>query len=126
MSETYTRWDASEHLNTDEDIALHSVRRANWQSLPIMPILAKEASEMATMNVSLPDPMKTWVESRVKTGQHSNASDYVRDLIRRDQERHDKRKTLIRALEAGEASGTSARSLDDIWHGVKERHGIDV
>jgi antitoxin ParD1/3/4 len=42
---------------------------------------------MATMNVSLPDQMKDWVEAQAKTGRYSNASDYVRDLIRRDQER---------------------------------------
>ena len=42
---------------------------------------------MATMNVSLPDPMKTWVEAQAKGGRYGNASDYVRDLIRRDQER---------------------------------------
>lgn len=38
-----------------------------------------------TMNVSLPEPMRAWVESRVKTGDYANASDYVRDLIRHDQ-----------------------------------------
>ena len=42
---------------------------------------------MATMNVSLPDPMKNWVETQAKSGRYGNASDYVRDLIRRDQER---------------------------------------
>lgn len=42
---------------------------------------------MATMNISLPGPMKEWVEAQSKTGRYSNASDYVRDLIRRDQER---------------------------------------
>ncbi|MES2303700.1 MAG: type II toxin-antitoxin system ParD family antitoxin, partial [Pseudomonadota bacterium] len=42
---------------------------------------------MATMNISLPDPMKQWVEAQADTGRYSNASDYVRDLIRRDQER---------------------------------------
>lgn len=42
---------------------------------------------MATMNVSLPDPMKDWVESRTRDGRFSNASDYVRHLIRKDQER---------------------------------------
>ena len=31
---------------------------------------------MATMNVSLPNPMKDWVELQVKTGQYGNASDY--------------------------------------------------
>jgi len=40
---------------------------------------------MATMNVSLPDPMKEWVEERLKSGQYGNASEYVRDLIREDQ-----------------------------------------
>jgi len=39
---------------------------------------------MATMNVSLPDPMKAWVEAQVHGGQYGNPSDYVRDLIRRD------------------------------------------
>lgn len=42
---------------------------------------------MATMNVSLPDPMKAWVEEQTRDGNFSNASDYVRHLIRRDQER---------------------------------------
>ncbi|MEV4933951.1 MULTISPECIES: type II toxin-antitoxin system ParD family antitoxin [unclassified Sphingobium] len=45
---------------------------------------------MATMNISLPDPMKQWVEAQAETGRYSNASDYVRDLIRRDQVRKDK------------------------------------
>ena len=53
---------------------------------------------MATMNVSLPDLMKEWVEEQIKTGHYSNASDYVRDLIRRDQEYHDRRETLVKAL----------------------------
>jgi antitoxin ParD1/3/4 len=66
---------------------------------------------MATMNVSLPDPLKEWVEDRVKTGRYANASDYVRDLIRRDQEKRD---ALVRALIEGEESGTSRRSVRDI------------
>jgi antitoxin ParD1/3/4 len=41
---------------------------------------------MATMNISLPDAMKAWVEEQAKTGRYSNASDYVRDLIRQDLE----------------------------------------
>ena len=42
---------------------------------------------MATMNVSLPDDMKTWVETRTDDGRYANASDYVRDLICRDRDR---------------------------------------
>lgn len=81
---------------------------------------------MATMNVSLPDAMKAWVEAQVKSGHYSNASDYVRDLIRRDQEYRDKRETLIKELIAGENSGVSERDIQDIWKDVKKRHGLDV
>jgi len=81
---------------------------------------------MATMNVSLPDLMKEWVENQIKTGHFSNASDYVRDLIRRDQEYQDRREILIKALIAGENSGESERNIGDIWQSVKARHGLDV
>lgn len=77
---------------------------------------------MATMNVSLPDLMRQWVESQVESGHYSNASDYVRDLIRRDQEYKDKRNALIKALEAGEQSGASQRTLDEIWQDIKARN----
>ena len=53
---------------------------------------------MATMNVSLPDQMKDWVEAQAKSGRYSNASDYVRDLIRRDQERRDEAIQELRSL----------------------------
>ncbi|HMB16305.1 MAG TPA: type II toxin-antitoxin system ParD family antitoxin [Pelovirga sp.] len=59
---------------------------------------------MATMNVSLPDPMKNWVEECVKSGRYANASDYVRDLIRQD---HMKLEQLRQALVEGENSGPS-------------------
>lgn len=42
---------------------------------------------MASMNVSVPDPMRAWVQSRIDAGQYASVSDYVRDLIRRDQSR---------------------------------------
>jgi antitoxin ParD1/3/4 len=59
---------------------------------------------MATMNISLPDKMKNWVEECVQTGRYANASDYVRDLIRRD---HIKLEQLRQALIEGENSGPS-------------------
>jgi len=63
---------------------------------------------MATMNVSLPDQMKTWVEECVQSGRYANTSDYVRDLIRQD---HIKLEKLRLALIEGENSGIPA-SLD--------------
>lgn len=62
---------------------------------------------MATMNVSLPDPMKHWVEAQARTGRYSNASDYVRDLIRRDQERAAQIAQLQAAITEGLDSGVA-------------------
>lgn len=42
---------------------------------------------MATMNISLPDQMKEWVERRAANGRYSNSSDVLRDLIREAQDR---------------------------------------
>ena len=57
------------------------------------------------MNVSLPDQMKAWVESRSADGTYSNASDYVRDLIRRDQERAQAIAEIQALVDEGLASG---------------------
>ena len=60
---------------------------------------------MATMNVSLPEPMKAWVERQAEGGRYGNASDYVRDLIRRDQERKAALEALQAAISEGAQSG---------------------
>jgi antitoxin ParD1/3/4 len=76
---------------------------------------------MATMNVSLPDPMKDWVEAQARTGRYSNASDYVRDLIRRDQERADKIAELQRLIAEGMASGISDRPIEEVLRIAREQ-----
>ncbi|UDF32115.1 UNVERIFIED_ORG: type II toxin-antitoxin system ParD family antitoxin (plasmid) [Roseateles sp. XES5] len=70
---------------------------------------------MATMNVSLPDPMKDWVEAQARSGRYSNVSDYVRDLIRRDQARTDKIAEMQRFVDDGIASGVGNRSKDALF-----------
>lgn len=70
---------------------------------------------MATMNVSIPDPMKTWVEERTRDGSFSNTSDYVRHLIRRDQERTQAisqlQAVITEGLESGEPRPFDATAL---------------
>ena len=66
---------------------------------------------MASMNVSLPDPMKDWVEDRTKDGRFANSSDYVRHLIRRDQEREAAIAEMQAEIDKGLASGI-AEDLD--------------
>ena len=74
---------------------------------------------MASMNVSVPDPMRDWVNRRIESGQYASVSDYVRDLIRRDQTRADEKQALIAALIEGEKSGVSKRRIPDILAAVK-------
>jgi len=66
---------------------------------------------MATMNISLPDPMRNWVQDRVSEGQYASGSDYVRDLIRQDQSRRAKIEAMQQAVTEGLESGT-AKSFD--------------
>jgi antitoxin ParD1/3/4 len=65
---------------------------------------------MATMNISLPDPMKQWVEAQTKDGRYANSSDYVRDLIRREQIKADKIAAMQRLVDEGRASGLSDKT----------------
>lgn len=74
---------------------------------------------MATMNISLPDQMKAWAEAQAETGKYSNTSDYVRDLIRRDQEKAEKIATMQDVVTRSLASGVSARSTKDILEAAK-------
>ncbi len=80
---------------------------------------------MATMNISLPDQMKAWVEAQTETGRYGNASDYVRDLIRRDQEKRASIARLQRAIDEGIESGVGTRSMDELWTESCRRAGVD-
>lgn len=78
---------------------------------------------MATMNVSLPDNMKQWVELQAKDGRYSNASDYVRDLIRRDQEQAAKIAQLQLRVNEGLASGAGERTMAQLATEAMARMG---
>ena len=80
---------------------------------------------MATMNVSLPDNMKDWVEAQTETGRYSNASDYVRDLIRRDQERKDKITHMQSLVTEALESGISEKSVKDILKQARKEASAD-
>lgn len=60
---------------------------------------------MASMHISLPDNLKAWAESRIAAGQYDTASDYVRDLMRRDQARSVAMTELKRLVVEGIESG---------------------
>ncbi len=47
------------------------------------------------MNVSLPDQLRAFVEAQVDEGHYGSTSEYVRELIRRDQDRQQLRNALL-------------------------------
>ena len=73
---------------------------------------------MATMTISLPDPMKEWIETRIKQGEYASASDYVRDLVRRDRGQMEPPELTIedvrRIVDEARKGGVSTKTLDDI------------
>lgn len=80
---------------------------------------------MASMNVSLPESMKAWVESQTRDGRYSNASDYVRDLIRKDQERRRAIATLQAAITEGIESGEPQPfDFEEFKLRMRERHVV--
>ena len=73
---------------------------------------------MPTMNISLPDAMKQYVEQQVADGGYSSASEYVRELVRADQRRR-ARAELEAALLEGLA-GPREVATPDFWNSVRE------
>ena len=80
---------------------------------------------MAQMNVSLPEGLKNWAETRVAEGRYSSTSDYVRDLMRRDQDHEQRRRALQSAIDEGRASGMSGRTIDDIIAESRARRSME-
>jgi antitoxin ParD1/3/4 len=78
---------------------------------------------MAQMNVSIPDKLKSWAESRVAEGRYSSTSDYVRDLVRRDQAAEEARRRLQAAIDEGRSSGLATVDpfayLDELRKGLR-------
>lgn len=72
---------------------------------------------MQSMNISLPDPLKQYVDGQISTGRYSSASEYVRELIRADEKRkaEDKLEALLLAGLQGEAT---AFTPDD-WQAIR-------
>jgi antitoxin ParD1/3/4 len=76
---------------------------------------------MATVRktVTLTDAQDDWIKAQIANGDYTNDSEYLRDLVRRDQE---KSRVLKAAIDEGLASGPSTRSIDDIWAEAEARH----
>lgn len=82
---------------------------------------------MIRHTISLPDPMSQYLHHQIESGQYGNISEYIRDLIRRDQEQ--KRLAMAELkemLDKAEDSGVSELSMDDIRKRARKRAGVGV
>jgi antitoxin ParD1/3/4 len=71
---------------------------------------------MQSMNISLPDPMKEFVDGQISTGRYSSVSEYMRELIREDEKRkaQDQLETLLLDGLRGEVTPLTADDLQVI------------
>lgn len=72
---------------------------------------------MSTMNISLPDSLKTFVDEQVSRRGYGTSSEYVRELIRKDQDRLHLRGLLL----AGAASAQAAPADSSYLAGLRNR-----
>ena len=72
---------------------------------------------MSTMNVSLPEALRSFVDEQVAQGEYGTSSEYVRELIRRDQERRRFRGLLTDGAVAVRTGEADAR----YFNGLRER-----
>ncbi|MGO8709693.1 MAG: type II toxin-antitoxin system ParD family antitoxin [Terracidiphilus sp.] len=75
---------------------------------------------MPTMNISLPENLKDFVESQVQSGDYSSVSEFMRDLVRREQKNR-QREALELQLLQGLNSGESIDSTPEMWDSLRER-----
>jgi antitoxin ParD1/3/4 len=55
--------------------------------------------------ITLTEQQDNWVKAQIDAGHYTNDSEYIRDLIRREQERNTELEAIRAALIEGEASG---------------------
>lgn len=65
---------------------------------------------MSTMNISLPDSLKSFVDEQVANRGYGTSSEYLRELIRRDQDR-----ARLRALLLEGATSPAGKAADDVY-----------
>ncbi|MFN9168945.1 MAG: type II toxin-antitoxin system ParD family antitoxin, partial [Dolichospermum sp.] len=79
---------------------------------------------MKSMNISLPDTMRAYVEQLVAQGGYSSVSEYFRELVRQDQKQRAKEQLqtmLLEGLNSGEATEMTAQEWEDIRQAVRDK-----
>jgi len=73
---------------------------------------------MQSMNISLPDPLKEFVDGQISTGRYSSVSEYVRELIRADEKRKAEEVLEAKLLEGLNSVETELTPAD--WSAIRK------
>jgi len=75
--------------------------------------------------ITLTDKQDKWIKAQIARGDFTNDSEYIRDLVRRDQEQNAKFQVLKDAIREGIESGESKKSVPEIMDEVEARLKAD-
>lgn len=78
---------------------------------------------MATIRktITLTDKQDQWIKAQIAAGEFTNDSEYIRDLVRRDQEQNAQYMALKQAIQEGLDSGVSNKTVGEIWEEAEQR-----
>ena len=82
----------------------------------------KTAMATVRKTITLTEKQDRWIKSRIADGEFTNDSEYIRDLVRRDQEQKQKLDALRKAIQEGIGSGISDLTIGEIWADAEARH----
>ena len=74
-------------------------------------------------SITVTDRQEQWIKAQIASGEYGSDSEYVRDLIRRDQETNAQFRALKHAIQEGLASGETDKTVKEIWAEAERWHG---
>ena len=88
--------------------------------MAILDILCHESTmlSMESMNISLPESLKQFVDGQVASGRYSSVSEHIRELIREDEKR--KAQERLEALLLEGLEGEESELTDDDWAAIRK------
>ena len=73
-------------------------------------------------SITVTDRQEQWIKAQIASGEYGSDSEYLRDLIRRDQEQNARFRALKEAIQDGLESGVSDKTVREVWAEAEQRY----